>query len=102
MQLEGKPVRSKKKQELAWALGASVVLGLAPGIVLARLALAGRFPSGRIEYICAHLCTPGILLTPLPHMGPISLVVTIPMNMLFYFGLTLALIWLIRRFGENM
>jgi hypothetical protein len=84
------------------ALAASVILGLVPGIVFARQMVEGRLVSSSgLESICATLCLPGLLLTPLPHMGPIAFVMVIPMNMLSYFGLTRAMIWLIRLFAQN-
>ena len=39
------------------------------------------------------LCMPGFFLTPLPHMGLATYVVAIPVNVLFYFGVTRAQLW---------
>ena len=87
---------------MLWAVAASVVFGLVPGVVLARQMMAGRLvPSTWLESMSDTLCLPGIFLTPLPHMGPITFVVIIPMNMAFYFGLTLVLIWFIRLCAQN-
>jgi len=92
----------RKTRGTRWALAASAIFGLAPGVVLARQMMQGRLaPSGWLESASFTLCLPGLFLTPLPHMGPIAFVMVIPMNMLFYFGLTLALIWFIRLCAQN-
>jgi len=92
----------QKTRGTRWALAASVVFGLAPGVVLLRQTMQDRLlPSGWLESASGTLCLPGIFLTPLPHMGLITFVMIIPMNMLFYFGLTLALIWFIRLCAQN-
>jgi hypothetical protein len=92
----------QKTRGMRWALAASVIFGLAPGVVLLRQMMQDRLaPSGWLESASFTLCLPGIFLTPLPHMGLITFVMIIPMNMLFYFGLTLALIWFIRLCAQN-
>ena len=94
---EGQKIRGTR-----WALAASVIFGLAPGVVFARQMMQSRLdPSGWLESASFTLCLPGIFLTPLPHMGLITLAMIIAMNMLFYFGLTLALIWFIRLCAQN-
>ena len=85
-----------------WALAASVIFGLAPGIVVLRQMMQNRLtPSGWLEGASDQLCLPGMFLTPLPHMGLITFAMIIPMNMVFYFGATLAVIWFIRLCAQN-
>ena len=100
MELKGKPPRNQKRRDIWWALAVSVVLGLVPGLVFARQMVAGRLsPANVWEGLCDALSVPGLMLTPLPHMGASTLVVATPVNMLFYFGLTFALIRFLRWYG---
>lgn len=88
MELNGNPPRNQKARDKLWALAASVALGLVPGLVFARQMMAGRpSPSNVWEGLCGILSLPGLMLTPLPHMGPGALVVAIPVSMFFTLGL---------------
>jgi hypothetical protein len=102
MELNGKPPRNQKAREKLWALAASVALGLIPGLVFARQMMASRqSPSNVWEGLCGILSLPGLMLTPLPHMGPGALVVAIPVSMFFYFGVTWAIIRFLRWYYES-
>lgn len=95
-------MRSRKWSVRAWALTASVGLGLAPALLFLGQAQIGR-PGGFgvLGILGSVLMLPGVLLDPVSHMSPVMFgAVTLVINIIFYYGLTYVFVRLKRKYEE--